>query len=56
MGIKVDQWGNVWDAADTECLHAVAFNRFGVPLAESLKSLLWLRLQDAAVLATAAAW
>lgn len=30
--------------------------RFGVPLAESLKSLLWLRLQDAAVLATAAAW
>ncbi|MFO1341194.1 MAG: lysylphosphatidylglycerol synthase domain-containing protein [Burkholderiaceae bacterium] len=30
--------------------------RFGVPLAESLKSLLWLRLQDAAVLATLAAW
>jgi hypothetical protein len=29
--------------------------RFGVPLAESLKSLLWLRLQDAAVLATLAA-
>lgn len=28
--------------------------RFGVPLAESLKSLLWLRLQDAAVLATLA--
>ncbi|WP_374676051.1 lysylphosphatidylglycerol synthase domain-containing protein [Ideonella sp.] len=31
--------------------------RFGVPVGESLKSLLWLRLQDAAVLATlAAAW
>jgi hypothetical protein len=30
--------------------------RFGVPLAESLKSLLWLRLQDAAVLGTLAAW
>lgn len=29
--------------------------RFGVPLADSLKSLLWLRLQDAAVLATLAA-
>jgi hypothetical protein len=29
--------------------------RFGVPVAESLKSLLWLRLQDAAVLATLAA-
>jgi hypothetical protein len=30
--------------------------RFGVPLGESIKSLLWLRLQDAAVLATLAAW
>jgi hypothetical protein len=30
--------------------------RFGVPLGESLKSLLWLRLQDAAVLGTLAAW
>jgi hypothetical protein len=29
--------------------------RFGVPLGESIKSLLWLRLQDAAVLATLAA-
>lgn len=29
--------------------------RFGVPLADSLRSLLWLRLQDAAVLATLAA-
>lgn len=29
--------------------------RFGVPVTESLKSLLWLRLQDAAVLATLAA-
>jgi hypothetical protein len=28
--------------------------RFGVPLADSLRSLLWLRLQDAAVLATLA--
>lgn len=30
--------------------------RFGVPVSESLKSLLWLRLQDAAVLGTLAAW
>jgi hypothetical protein len=30
--------------------------RFGVPLGESIKSLLWLRLQDAAVLGTLAAW
>jgi hypothetical protein len=31
-------------------------HRFGVPLTDSLKSLLWLRLQDAAVLGTLAAW